>query len=469
MDITFHGAAREVTGSCLLVECAGRRVLLDCGLIQGSPAEEARNRRAFPFNPRALDAVVLSHAHLDHSGRLPLLVKHGYRGPIYTHRATRDLCRIMLLDAAALSEKDAELETRKRRRRAQPPVEPLYTRAEAEAAVRQIRALDYDSEQDILPGMRLRLRLRDAGHILGSAIVELWLTENRARRKLVFSGDLGHRGAPILRNPETVREADLVILESTYGDRNHRSWEATWQELGEIFREAAHHAGNVLIPAFAIGRTQELLYVLKQHWRAWELDRWTIFLDSPMAIDATEVHARHWKLFDTEAGSEHRRNGNPFALPNLHFSRTAAQSMAINRIQSGALIIAGSGMCNGGRIRHHLKHNLWREQCHVIFTGFQARGTLGRSLVDGTSQVRLWGETIRVAAQIHTIGGLSAHADQAGLLEWYRGFGRPRPTVALVHGEPPAMETLAEKLKALRAPVMLPTPGLRLDLTDLPR
>ena len=467
MDISFHGAAGEVTGSCLLVTVGGKQLLLDCGLIQGSAAEEARNRRAFPFNPQAIDAVVLSHAHLDHSGRLPLLVKGGFRGPIYTHRATRDLSRIMLLDAAALAERDAVIETRKRQRQARTAVEPLYTRAEAEAAVRQFRALDYDSEQDILPGVRLRLR--DAGHILGSAIVELWLTEGTTTRKLVFSGDLGHRGAPILRNPATVREADLVILESTYGDRNHRSWNATWQELGEVFRAATQHAGNILIPAFAIGRTQELLYVFKQHWREWGLDRWTVFLDSPMAIAATEVYAHHANLFNDKDKDRRRRDGDLFALPNLHFSRTSSQSMAINRIQSGAVIIAGSGMCNGGRIRHHLKHNVWREQCHVVFTGFQARGTLGRQLVDGAPRVRLWGESVRVAAQLHTVGGLSAHADQEGLLAWYRGFGQPLPPVALVHGEPIAIDGLAARLKTLRAPVIVPTPSERLDLTDLPR
>ena len=467
MDISFHGAAGEVTGSCLLITVGGKQLLLDCGLIQGSAAEEARNRRAFPFNPQAIDAVVLSHAHLDHSGRLPLLVKGGFRGPIYTHRATRDLSRIMLLDAAALAERDAVIETRKRQRQARTAVEPLYTRAEAEAAVRQFRALDYDSEQDILPGVRLRLR--DAGHILGSAIVELWLTEGTTTRKLVFSGDLGHRGAPILRNPATVREADLVILESTYGDRNHRSWNATWQELGEVFRAATQHAGNILIPAFAIGRTQELLYVFKQHWREWGLDRWTVFLDSPMAIAATEVYAHHANLFNDKDKDRRRRDGDLFALPNLHFSRTSSQSMAINRIQSGAVIIAGSGMCNGGRIRHHLKHNVWREQCHVIFTGFQARGTLGRQLVDGAPRVRLWGESVRVAAQLHTVGGLSAHADQEGLLAWYRGFGQPLPPVALVHGEPIAIDGLAARLKTLRAPVIVPTPSERLDLTDLPR
>jgi len=467
LDITFHGAAQEVTGSCHRVSVGGKQLLVDCGLIQGSTAEEARNRRAFAFNPQALDAVVLSHAHLDHSGRLPLLVKAGFRGPIYTHRATRDLVRIMLLDAAALNEKDAEIESRKRARKGQAGIEPLYTRAEAETALRLIRALDYDTDADILPGVRLTLR--DAGHILGSAIVELQLTEGSFTRHVVFSGDLGHRGAPILHNPATVRAADLVVLESTYGDRNHRSWAATWRELGSIFREAAGSGGNILIPAFAIGRSQELLYVMKQHWQEWNLGHWTVFLDSPMAIGATEVYARHWKLHNHEATRNRKTNGDVFALPNLRMVRRAEDSMAINRVAAGAIIIAGSGMCDGGRIRHHLKHNLWRESCHVVFTGFQARGTLGRMLVDGAPSVRLWGENIRVAAKIHTIGGLSAHADQSGLLSWYRGFGKTRPTVALVHGEPAPMEQLAGKLKALRAPVIVPTAGARLDLAKLPR
>ncbi|MEK7222941.1 MAG: MBL fold metallo-hydrolase, partial [Pseudomonadota bacterium] len=357
MDIQFLGAAREVTGSCHLVHCGDRRLLIDCGLIQGAPADEARNRAPFPFAPGNIDAVVLTHAHLDHSGRLPLLVKAGYRGPIYTHRATRDLCHIMLKDAASLNEKDAEHENRRRQRQGKRLVEPLYTRSDAEKAMRQFQVLDYDVEKKILPGMQLRLR--DAGHILGSAIVELWLEEKGQRRKLVVSGDLGHAGAPILRNPEVVREADLVVLESTYGDREHRSWEDTLAELGEVFREARRSDGNILIPAFAIGRSQELIYFLKHHGREWGIDHWTIFLDSPMAIEATEVYGKHWKLFDAEAHRRRKKDGDPFTMPNLHFSRTAAQSMAINRVRSGAIIIAGSGMCDGGRIRHHFKHNLW--------------------------------------------------------------------------------------------------------------
>ena len=464
MEIQFLGAAREVTGSCQLLRCGNRRLLIDCGLIQGAPADEVRNRAPFPFKPGNIDAVVLTHAHLDHSGRLPLLVKSGFRGPIYTHRATRDLCRIMLMDAASLNEKDAEHENRRRLRQGKRPVEPLYTRGDAEKAVRQFKSLDYDVEQKILPGVQLRLQ--DAGHILGSAIVELWLEENGQHRKLVASGDLGHAGAPILRNPEVVSEADLVLLESTYGDREHRSWDATLAELGEIFRAARRGQGNILIPAFAVGRSQELLYFLKRYSKEWGIDDWTIFLDSPMAIEATEVYSHHWMLFDTDAARQRKKNGDPFTMPNLHFSRTTAQSMAINRVRAGAIVIAGSGMCDGGRIRHHFKHNLWREQCHVVIAGFQARGTLGRRIVDGAKTVKLWGENIRVAAQIHTVGGLSAHAGQSGLISWYRNFSR-HPTVALVHGEPDPMNALAERLRALRAPLLMPKLRERIDLLSL--
>ena len=464
MDIQFHGAAGEVTGSAHLLRVNGHHLLLDCGLFQGTREEEARNRKPFPFKVDRLGAVVLSHAHLDHSGRLPMLYKAGYRGPIYTHRASLDLCTIMLRDSAYLMEKDAEWENRKRQRKGLETVEPLYTRRDVDRVLKLFRPLDYDEQVELLPDVKLRLL--DAGHILGSAIVELWLEEHGVRRKLVFSGDLGHRGAPILRDPTPVQEADWVMLESTYGDRTHRGWQETWNELGEVLESARRDEGNILIPAFAVGRTQELLYTMERHYEDWGLDRWAIFLDSPLAIEATEIHSRHTELYDLEASRERRRNGGIFALPNLHLSRTAAQSMRLNRVRSGAIIVAGSGMCDGGRIKHHLKHNLWRRNCHLIIIGFQAAGTLGRRLVEGAQHVRLWGETIRVAAQVHTIGGLSAHADRDGLLDWYGGF-RERPPLILVHGEPQARTALAEAFgERYGNRVVVPERGERLDLTS---
>lgn len=444
MQLRFLGAAREVTGSCFLLETGQARVLIDCGLIQGSPQDEARNRDPFAFDPARLDAVVLTHAHLDHSGRIPLLIKAGYRGDIHTHRATRDLCRIMLKDSGYLQEKDAQWENTKRERKGLRRIEPLYTVADAQASMRYFKALDYGAEKRIAPG--ITLCLHDAGHILGSAIAELRVQTPDGERRLVFSGDLGHRGAPILRDPARLSEADLVVMESTYGDRDHRDWASTWQELGDVLQTALAGRGNVLIPSFAVGRTQELLYAFQQHYEEWGLAGWNIFLDSPMAIEATEVYARHWALYDAEAARAHRGNGGLFNLPNLRMSRTPNQSMAINRIRSGAIVIAGSGMCTGGRIKHHFKHNLWRNDCHVLIVGFQARGTLGRALVDGAKRVRLWGETIRVGAHIHTIGGLSAHAGQSGLLDWYGGFEH-RPPVALVHGEEDAIATLGKLLR----------------------
>jgi len=442
--LEFHGAAGEVTGSCYLLRVGERRVLVDCGLIQGRAVDEARNREDFPFSPETIDAVILTHAHLDHSGRLPLLVKHGFRGNIYAHHATRDLCRIMLQDAAYIQEKEAEWSNRKRRRKGLGLVQPLYDRADAENTLRHFRTLAYNDTHS-LPG-GIAFRFRNAGHILGSSIIEVWLEEHDLKRKLVFSGDLGHAGAPVMPEPERIDEADLVMMETTYGDRLHRSWSDTWQELGEILDAAAEDGGNVLIPAFAVGRTQDILYSFGKHFSQWGMKHWSVFLDSPLAIEATEVYSRHPELYDSEANAFFSGGHKPFTPPNLHISRTAEESMAINRIQRGAIIIAGSGMCDGGRIKHHFKHNIWRRDCHVIIVGFQAEGTLGRHLVDGVGHIRLWGETIKVNAHIHTLGGLSAHADHDGLMAWYAAMEN-RPAVALTHGEENARQQLAVSLR----------------------
>ena len=445
MRIRFFGATGEVTGSCFLIETGHHRVLVDCGLIQGSREHERHNKDPFPFDPAKLDAMVLTHAHLDHSGRLPLLVKRGFKGPVHTHTATAELCRILLEDAGYLNEKEAEWENRKRERKGLELIEPLYTRADARLSQEVFSTLEYGHPKQLLPGVTLTLR--DAGHILGSAIAELELHEGDVRRRVVFSGDLGHRGAPILRDPEQLEHADLVVMESTYGDRLHRPWDATWKEMGEVLKSAGESAGNVLIPAFAVDRTQMLLYTFNEYFNDWRLGDWQIFLDSPMAIETTRVYAKYLPIYDEAAKAFARSNGALFELPNLRLSQRSEDSMKINRIRSGAIIIAGSGMCTGGRIKHHLKHNIWRRDCHVMIVGFQARGTPGRALVDGAHHIRLWGETIQVKAQIHTINGLSAHADQDGLVRWYRGFAN-KPPVALVHGEAEAAETLAMRLAA---------------------
>ncbi len=461
--IEFLGAAREVTGSAALLRSGDRRVLIDCGLFQGGPRSEARNRAPWPFDPASIDAVVLTHAHLDHSGRLPLLVRDGFRGRIVTHRATAELCAILLKDAAFLAERDARTENRKRARRHAEPAVPLFTAEDAERACERFHRVDYDAWEDVADGVRVRLH--DAGHILGSAIVELEVRVGAQCRRVVFSGDLGHRGAPVLRDPSRLDGADLVILESTYGDRLHRPWDHTWRELGEILLAADRERGNILVPAFAVGRSQELLYAFQQNFERWRLDRWRIFLDSPMAIEATRVYTRHAELYDEEAAAVYRRAGNAFTLPNLRITRSAGESAEINEIEAGAIVIAGSGMCTGGRIRHHLKHNLWRRGCHVLIVGFQARGTLGRSLVDGAKRVTLWGERIEVAATVHTVGGLSAHADRQGLISWYEGF-RGRPTVVLNHGEPSAIDSLAEALEsAAGARVLVARPHGYVDLS----
>ncbi|NJD31249.1 MAG: MBL fold metallo-hydrolase [Gammaproteobacteria bacterium] len=462
MHLEFFGAAGEVTGSCHILDVGGRRLLLDCGLIQGGAAPDERNRAPFPFDAAAIDAVILSHAHIDHCGRLPLLRKRGFRGPVYATTACRELARILLMDSATMAARDAERESRHRQRDGMKGrVEPLYTPEDAEATLRTIRAVQYGRAFEVVPGVELTFR--DAGHILGSACVCLRLGEGGIERRLVFSGDLGQYDTPILRDPEAGLAADAVVMESTYGNRLHRDREATLVEFGEILRAARADGGNVLIPAFAVGRSQELLYELGAHFDAWRLADWRIFLDSPMAIEATGVYWRHAELFDEEAREWRTRSERMPLLPNLTLCRTVDESMTINRMAGGAIVIAGSGMCTGGRIVHHLKHNLSRPQCHVVFSGFQAQGTLGRAIVDGREQVRVNGAPIPVRAQVHTLGGFSAHGDQADLLRWYAGV-QGKPPVWLVHGEREASEGLRDKLQQQGVRAEIAQRGARVDL-----
>ncbi len=453
-ELQFHGATGEVTGSLHVIRSGAHTVLLECGLIQGSSENEQRNRDPFPVPVDDIDAVILSHAHIDHSGRVPLLVKQGYTGPIYVQNATKALCEIMLPDSGYLNEKDAEWENRKRRRKGQSYVTPLYTLEDAEKCLDQFEGVAYGDEVTVVPG--LTLRFFDAGHILGSAIVELNSTGARESRTLVFSGDIGYRDAPVMNPAAVLPQADAVLLESTYGDRLHRPFDDTIEELTDVFEAARAARGNVLIPAFTVGRTQDLLYLMAENFDRWHLDKWDIYLDSPMGIEATRVYSQFRHLYGAKLFGP---ASNLPELPNFHQTRSPEESMEINEIRSGAIIIAGSGMCSGGRILHHLKNNVWRPECHLVIVGFQAYGTLGRRLVDGADTIRLYGDEYRVRIQRHTIGGLSAHADQADLISWYGEFPN-RPPVYLVHGETRAQKVLAKKMRDdLGAPVFIAERG----------
>ncbi len=445
--LTFHGATRQVTGSCYLIEANGEQVLLECGMSQGGKRDELGNRNRFPFDPRALSAVIISHAHLDHSGLLPKLVAEGFSGSIYLTPDTADLLGIMLKDAAGLQERDAELENRWRARAGKPLVEPLFVQADTDAALALCQRTEYHQPTPVAKG--IYLTFHEAGHILGSAIAEIIVEEAGAKRKLVFSGDLGAKNSPLLRDPEFLEDADVIMMESTYGDRDHRDRDATLQELETILAHAAHQGGNVLIPSFAVGRTQDLLYYLGKFYQNGTLKQHTVFLDSPMAIAATEVYDRYHHRFSEEDQSLIKGKGKGTLknwLPILKCTPSPDESMAINKVRSGAIIIAGAGMCNGGRIVHHFKHNLWRTECHVIFPGFQAMGTVGRRLVDGAKSIRVLHQSLVVNAQLHTLGGFSAHAGQSDLIGWLRHF-KGSPALYLVHGEEGKSRILADAIK----------------------
>lgn len=458
MEIEFYGATKRVTGSCHILRAGGYTVLLDCGLVQGSRDVEALNREPFPFDPHEIDAVVLSHGHIDHSGRLPQLLSRGFKGSIYTHHGTIDLCRVLIRDSAMLSENDARF----MRKHGQKNAEPLYTVDEALQCVRTMTGMRYGERREILPG--IAVTLYDAGHILASAFVKLEITEDDKSRTVVFSGDLGQYGSPILNDPEAIGEADTVIVESTYGDRLHRDFDKTLAELGEIIESACHDCGNILIPAFSIGRSQELLYLFGEHYKEWGLDKWQVFLDSPMAIEASRIYWHYDELWDAEARLFRRNLRCMPPIENLHLTGRVEQSMKINELHQGAIIIAGSGMCNGGRIVHHLKRNIERPECHLIITGFQAEGTLGREIVEGSKEVSLHGRMYRVQAQLHTVGGLSAHGDRSDLLRWLKTRAGS-PKVMIVHGDENVKQSFQGFLHdELAVDALIPKPGDRLDL-----
>lgn len=444
MRISFYGAAGEVTGSCYLVETDRARVLVDFGMHQGSIEAERRNRRFPPIDAERLDCVVLTHAHLDHCGRLPLLPGHGFEGRIYCTRATAHLTEIILEDSAHIQESDAERMNRRRVRQDKPLTQPLYTRAEVDPVLRLFRTVAYDAPTEVAPGVTIRFV--DAGHILGSASVEMTVREAGVERVIAFSGDIGEHGTPLLKDPTPFSRADIVLLESTYGDRNHRGRTESVAELLGVFDEAIRGGGKVLIPSFAVGRTQTLVYHLGEQSRAGKLTDTSVYIDSPMAIETTSLYRKHQECFDEETWKLIDQGHTPLNFPNLHYARTPQESAHINELNGGVVVIAASGMCTGGRILHHLKHNVWKPETHVVFVGYQAEGTLGRKLVDGAKAVRIMGEPYAVKARVHTVNGFSAHAGQAGLVAWASAIKTEKPRVFLTHGETRPRNALGREL-----------------------
>ncbi len=450
MKIKFCGAATSVTGSCHMITTENHKVLLDCGQFQGGKEMEAENLLEFPFDPTEIDCVVLSHAHIDHCGRLPLLVKRGFEGKIYCTDATADLLHIMLRDSAYIHEKEAEWKTKKALRVGKEPVEPLYTTKDAEKALKFLAPILYDQLAEI--NDQMKVVFNDAGHILGSAVVELWVTEGDETTKTVFSGDLGVAGRPILRDPTIIKKADYVIMESTYGNRLHPEGAASVDELFNIILETKKRGGTVVIPSFAVGRTQELIYQLNRLYEDRddlrnELDDLFVYIDSPMATNTTEVFRKNAQVFDEETKEYIMQGDNPLDFKNLKFTRDAEESKQLNMNKEPKVIISASGMCEAGRIRHHLKHTLWDEKNSIIFVGYQAEGTLGRLIVEGADMIKLFGEEIIVNAQIHNLEGFSGHADQNGLVEWLGGFEKEPSEIFLVHGEGDSKLELANKIK----------------------
>lgn len=450
MRIQFCGASTGVTGSCHLITTEHHKILLDCGQFQGGKAMDAMNYEPFPFDPAEIDYMVLSHAHIDHCGRIPLLIKRGFKGDIYCTDATADLLEVMLKDSGYIHEKEAEWKNRKNERAGRPLVEPLYTCNDAVESLKFVKPVLYDQLIELNPEMKIVFN--DAGHILGSAITELWVTEGESVSKIVFSGDLGVMDRPILRDPTIIKKADYVIMETTYGNRLHPQNSMDVKSLMEIVIKTARRGGTVVIPSFAVGRTQELIYEFNRFYEnnrqyQKDLENLMVYVDSPMATTATEVFKRNAQVFDDEMKEIITSGDNPLDFKNLRFTRSTEDSVALNRDNHPKVIISASGMCEAGRIRHHLKHNLWNPKASVIFVGYQAEGTLGRLLVEGAKEVTLFGEEIQVNAEIYNLEGFSGHADRDGLLMWLGGFQKEPKHIFLVHGEPESKEDFARTVE----------------------
>ena len=455
INLSFHGGVDGVTGSCHLLKAGGLHILIDCGFFQGGFEIEQKNRNDFGFDPAAINYLLLTHGHLDHCGRIPLLIKKGFRGRIICTSATYDIARIIMLDTAQIQEEDAAHWKRMNMRKGLEPSEPLYTTIDALDALRYFG--DFAGYGNpVRLNDRVSVTFRDAGHILGAAFLEIDVAKEE---RIVFSGDLGNRNKPIIRDPQYPLKADICVVEGTYSDRTHKDIETSVRELHDAVRETCRRGGNVLIPSFAVERTQDMLFYLSRMYYQKELPSCRVFLDSPMAISVNDIMRRHPECFDEETMKMLAKDHDPFSFPGLKLTKTPDQSRKINAFESHAIIIAGSGMCTGGRIKHHLKHNIWREESSIIFVGYQAEGTLGRKIVDGNNVVKIYDESYRVRAKIYTIGGFSAHADRTILLDWLRHCENP-VHIFLVHGEVNALSSFKKDIEAQNMAKKIHVPGL---------
>lgn len=445
MKISFFGAAHEVTGSCTILEVCGKRIMVDCGMEQGTDLYE---NREIPFAPGQIDYLLLTHAHIDHSGRIPALVAGGFSGPVYTTLATEKLCSIMLLDSAHIQEFEAQWRNRKAKRAGVEPYVPLYTTEDVRAAMKLFRPCSYDTEYELFDGVKIKFT--DAGHLLGSASISVTVTEDGESRTIVFSGDIGNINRPLINDPGQPAYADIAVIESTYGNRLHGERPDYVSQLARIIQETLDRGGNVVIPCFAVGRTQEMLYLLrtvKEKGLVTGHDHFPVFVDSPLAVEATEIYSNSLREFyDPETLALLDNGINPIKFPDLRVSVTSDESVAINMDKTPKIILSASGMCEAGRIRHHLKHNLWRQESTVLFVGYQSEGTLGRSIIEGSPTVKLFSEEIQVNAHIEQMEGISGHADQKILLRWLDGFTKKPETVFVNHGDDTVCEEFAETI-----------------------
>lgn len=456
MKIRFLGAAGIVTGSCFVIDAAGSRFAIDCGLFQGSKETKEKNYLDFAVTPSSIQFLVLTHAHIDHSGLLPKLVKKGFNGPIYCTSATRELISVMLPDSAHIQAMEVERKNRKLGRAGEPLIEPIYTVEDTEQCMGLVKIIDYDEVIELAPG--IEVRMRDAGHILGSGIAELWIEEEGIKTKIVFSGDLGQGEQPIIKDPTIIESADYVVMESTYGNRFHQKTVNRSEQLLDVIQGAMKRGGNLVIPAFAVERTQDLLYDLSLLFGSGQLDKGIdVIIDSPLAVAATEIFQNNSEYYDHETRERIAKGMHPLKMPNVKFTHSQEESVALNSRLGNTIIISASGMCDAGRIKHHLKHNLWRPESTVLFVGYQAEGSLGRRILEGEKVVRIHGEEVAVKADVKTIGAYSAHADQGGLMEWLGDFSQRPRQVILVHGEEDSQKALSERIEnELKIPVLIP-------------